>query len=79
VLPESSEVLQWLCVKRWCELFDEASVPKERLPAFFKKHTIFGEYPAVHFSAGPQIQPGTSSSALYASPLIEAETANVED
>jgi hypothetical protein len=38
-------------VKRWSELFVDASVPRERLPPFFKENTVFGEYPGVHFSA----------------------------
>jgi hypothetical protein len=74
-----------MCVKRWSELFADACVPKEKLPAFFKVNTVFGDYRTVNFSADiamlPQMEPGrgASLSSLVLASLLDAETANVDD
>ncbi|KAL4155918.1 hypothetical protein PRNP1_008019 [Phytophthora ramorum] len=78
--PDINDVFLWMCLKRWSELFSESSEPKDKLPAFFKEGTIFGEYDSVHFSEDiavlPRIRPGTRCDTLvYASLIDDAETA----
>ncbi|EGZ22693.1 hypothetical protein PHYSODRAFT_330436 [Phytophthora sojae] len=67
---------------RWIDLFAEPGLPKEKLPAFFKENTVFGEYPSVHFSdniiATPQIRPGTNIRSLCFGQIIDLETAKAE-